>query len=195
MYRSFVKDSPQASNGAKDAPPDAATGLVQLAGLVQGLYAQISQRHDLTPVQAKLLCILAEGPRGMADLAHCFGVEKAALTGLVDRVERRGLAKRTPVRGDRRALHVTLTEAGQRSASAFHHDVTAELEHLLSSLSAHDRQQFGQAMAAIIAACGAQGERSAGQRDLVQHPPGMSSLRAGNEQDAVNVRAHGQPRL
>ena len=113
--------------------PDAATGLIQLSGLVQGLYARISQRHDLTPVQAKLLCIVADHPRGMAELAQCFGVEKAALTGLVDRVERRGLAKRTPVHGDRRALNVTLTDAGQRAAAAFHGEVTAELESLLAS--------------------------------------------------------------
>ena len=143
-------------DGADDPAADAGTGLIQLSGLVQGLYARISQRHDLTPVQAKLLCIVAEGPRGMAELAQCFGVEKAALTGLVDRVERRGLAKRTPVHGDRRALHVTLTDAGQRAASAFHAEVTAELEQLLSPLAPHDREQFRTAMAAIIAQCSAQ---------------------------------------
>jgi DNA-binding MarR family transcriptional regulator len=150
----FVNESPQARDGADGAPADAATGLVQLSSLVQGLYARISQRHDLTPVQAKLLCILAEGPRGMAELAHCFGVEKAALTGLVDRVERRGLAKRTPVHGDRRALHVTLTDAGHRAATAFHGEVSGELERLLSALTPDEREQFRQAMAAIIAACG-----------------------------------------
>jgi DNA-binding MarR family transcriptional regulator len=46
----------------------------------------------------------------MTELARCCGVEKAALTGLVDRAERRGLAERTPVPGDRRALRVTLTD-------------------------------------------------------------------------------------
>jgi DNA-binding MarR family transcriptional regulator len=169
MYDSSVTESPHAgalneapgqrreADGphcrADDAPADAATGLVQLSGLVQGLYARISQRHDLTPVQAKLLCILAEGPRGMAELAQCFGVEKAALTGLVDRVERRGLAKRTPVRGDRRALHVTLTDAGHRAATAFHDEVTVELEHLLSPLAPLDREHFRRAMAVIIAGC------------------------------------------
>jgi DNA-binding MarR family transcriptional regulator len=169
MYDSFVTDSPQAgalnealgqrrdADGphypADAAPADAATGLVQFSGLVQGLYARISRRHDLTPVQAKLLCILAEGPRGMAELAQCFGVEKAALTGLVDRVERRGLAKRTPVRGDRRALHVTLTDAGRRAATAFHGEVTIELEHLLSPLAPIDREHFRRAMAAVIAGC------------------------------------------
>jgi DNA-binding MarR family transcriptional regulator len=137
------------------APADATAGLIQLCGLVQGLYARTSQRHDLTPVQAKLLCILADGPRGMAELAHCFGVEKAALTGLVDRVERRGLAKRTPVPDDRRALHVTLTDAGRRAATAFHLEVTRELGQLLSALTPHDREAFRRAVAAIIARCGA----------------------------------------
>jgi DNA-binding MarR family transcriptional regulator len=47
-----------------------------------------------------MLCVLAEGSRGMADLARGFGVEKAALTGLVDRAERRGLAERSRVPGD-----------------------------------------------------------------------------------------------
>ena len=177
MYDSSVNASPQARASKEaagqryeadglhyasdDAPADAATGLVQLSGLVHGLYARISQRHDLTPVPAKFLCILAEGPRGMADLAQCFGVEKAALTGLVDRVERRGLAKRTPVEGDRRALHVTLTDAGQRAATAFHGEVTVELEHLLSPLALHDREHFRRAMAAIIARCRAQTLRDA----------------------------------
>jgi DNA-binding MarR family transcriptional regulator len=169
VYDSSVADYPQAAalqqatahrpesggryDSADDARAGAATELVQLSGMVQGLYARISQRHQLTPVQAKLLCIVAEGPRGMAELAHCLGVEKAALTGLVDRVERRGLAKRTPVHSDRRALHVTLTDTGQRAATAFHSEVTAELEQLLLPLAAHDRERFRNAMAAIIAQC------------------------------------------
>jgi hypothetical protein len=59
-------------------------------GLVQNIHGRISERHDLTPVQAKLLCVLVFGPRGMAELAQLFGVEKAALTGLVDRAGGRG---------------------------------------------------------------------------------------------------------
>jgi DNA-binding MarR family transcriptional regulator len=82
---------------------------------------RLMARHppaDRTAV-AGLLCVLAQGPRGMTDLARCRGVEKAALTGLADRAERRGLAERAPVPGDRRALQVTPTKAGHRSATAF----------------------------------------------------------------------------
>ena len=141
-------------------PPDAeetqldAAGLVQLSALVQGAFARIADRHGLTPVQARLLCVLAQGPRGMADLARCCGVEKAAITGLVDRAERRGLAKRAPVPGDRRALRVTLTDAGRRSAVAFHAEATAELSQLLSPLAPHDREQFRVAMAKITQSAG-----------------------------------------
>ena len=130
-------------------PVDAADGLVQLARLVQAAFARIADRQHLTPVQARLLCVLAQGPRGMTELARCCGVEKAALTGLVDRAERRGLAERAPVPGDRRALRVTLTDAGRRSAAAFHAEVTAELSRLLSPLAPEDREQFRTAMARI----------------------------------------------
>jgi DNA-binding MarR family transcriptional regulator len=145
--------------GAEEAQLDDADGLVQLVGVVQGAFARIANRHDLTPVQARLLCVLAQGPRGMTELARSCGVEKAALTGLVDRAERRGLAERTPVPGDRRALRVTLTDVGRRSATAFHAEVTAELNQLLSPLAPQDREQFRTAMAKITQSAGRTGSR------------------------------------
>jgi DNA-binding MarR family transcriptional regulator len=132
---------------------DAAGNLIQLSGLVQGIYARVSDRHDLTPVQAKLLCVLLGGPRGMAELAACFGVEKAALTGLMDRAEKRGLAERSAVPGNRRALQVNLTGAGRRAAKAFHADVGEALNGLMADLSPADRAQFSATMAGIITSC------------------------------------------
>jgi DNA-binding MarR family transcriptional regulator len=132
----------------------AADGLIQLSRLVQDIHGRVSERHHLTAVQAKLLCVLVFGPRGMAELAQLFGVEKAALTGLVDRAERRGLARRVAVPGDRRALRVTLTAAGRRAAVAFHADATEELNQLLSPLGPADREHFRSVMAQIVAAVG-----------------------------------------
>lgn len=132
-------------------PLDAAEQLIQLSRVVQDIHARTAHRHGLPPVQAKLLCVLASGPRGMAELAQCFGVEKAALTGLVDRAERRGFVSRSPVAGDRRALRVTLTSSGRQAAAAFHADASAELSRLLSPLAPDDREDFQTALAAIIA--------------------------------------------
>jgi DNA-binding MarR family transcriptional regulator len=137
--------------GGEDQFADA-MGLIQLSRLVQAVFARVADRHELTPMQARLLCVLAESPRGMAGLAREFGVEKAALTGLVDRAERRGLVERRAVPGDRRAVSVTLTPAGLRTAGGFHAEVTAELGQLMGSLTAGERASFRTALATITLA-------------------------------------------
>ncbi|HET9777720.1 MAG TPA: hypothetical protein VFP81_00405, partial [Propionibacteriaceae bacterium] len=57
---------------------------------------------------------------------------------------------RSPVPGDRRALHVTPTDTGRRAAAAFHAEVNAELSQLLAPLAPHDRQHFRNTMAEIL---------------------------------------------
>jgi DNA-binding MarR family transcriptional regulator len=129
-----------------------AAGLVRLSRLVQGVFAEVSARHGLPAAQARLLCVLAAQPRGMAELSGILGVEKAALTGLVDRIERRGLAERKAVPGDRRALRVTLTAAGERAAIAVHNEVSIEVSRLAEDLSAAERKQLRGTLSRIIKA-------------------------------------------
>jgi DNA-binding MarR family transcriptional regulator len=150
--RQMTKQPIGAAETADAAGPDTATALVQLTSLVQGVYGRIAERHDLTPVQAKMLCIVAESPRSMGDLAQCFGVEKAALTGLVDRAERRGLARRSPAPADRRAIHVIPTDSGRRQAVAFHAEVATALDGLLGPLTPREREQFRRSMTKLLAA-------------------------------------------
>ena len=130
---------------------DGAEGLVQLSRVVQVLHGRVADEHGLTQVQARLVCILGLGSRRMADLARCLGVERATLTGLADRAEDRGLVVRSPVPGDRRALNLVLTEAGRRTAAAFHADVVERLDRLLSPLSPTELDEFRSAMAKIVA--------------------------------------------
>jgi DNA-binding MarR family transcriptional regulator len=129
---------------AAPAEPEAdlANGLVRLARVVQDVFARVSARHDLTAAQARLLCVLTGGPRAMGELAAILGVEKAAMTGLIDRIERRGLVQRTAVPGDRRACHVALTPSGEERAIAVHHEVGRNLGALTSGLSATQRDDF-----------------------------------------------------
>lgn len=150
----MIKQRPRSATAKTSAHAglDTAAALIQLTSLIQGVYARIAAQHDLTPVQAKMLCIVAESPRSMGDLAQCFGVEKAALTGLVDRAQRRGLARRSPAPTDRRAVHVTPTDAGRRQAAAFHAEVSAALEGLLTPLSPREREQFRRGMTKLLAA-------------------------------------------
>ncbi len=129
-----------------------AHGLIRLSRLVQEVFARVSARHDLTPVQARLLGVLAAGPKGMAELARMFGVERAAMTGLVDRAERAGLVQRVSVPGDRRAVHVTVTDLGRRTGSAVHDDSTRELDGLLDPLSNSECEGLRTSMVKILTA-------------------------------------------
>lgn len=133
--------------------PDIVSALIQLSGVVQGIYTCVSDSHELTPAQARLACALLDGPRGMAELGQFLGVEKAAMTGLMDRVERRGLAGRSTVEGDRRALRVTLTDEGRDIAAAFHAELGAELGLLVAHLPPEDTAHLRRTIAGIIDWC------------------------------------------
>lgn len=128
-----------------------AEAIIRLSVRTQAVFAQTAERHRLTPAQARLLCTLAGGPRGMTELAGIMGVEKAALTGLADRAEQRGLVGRVPVAGDRRALSIALTDSGRETARAFHRDVCTELGALTAVLPPAERAQFGSSVARITA--------------------------------------------
>ncbi|MDA5147422.1 MarR family transcriptional regulator [Streptomyces sp. AD681] len=155
---SAVTDAPAPADGAPPGTQTAVeadvTALIQLSGLVRDTFQRVAERHDLTPVQARMLCVLAEKPRGMAELARLFGVGKANLTGLVDRAAQRHLVERSLVPGDRRAVQVVLTDDGRRSALAFHQSVIEELDRLLAPLAPQARADFRKSAGVIAQAAG-----------------------------------------
>jgi DNA-binding MarR family transcriptional regulator len=126
-----------------------ANAIMALCAVTQSVFARVAERHSLTPAHARLLCLLAADPHGMTELAGLMGVEKAALTGLADRAERRGLLTRSRSRTDRRAVVVGLTSDGRDIALAFHRDLSAELTTLTAVLSAEERGAFCRSIARI----------------------------------------------
>lgn len=111
-----------------------AEAFVRLSHLVQHVFADAARDHELTQQQAQLLCVLTRGSTGMTDLGKLLHLEKSSLTGLVDRVERRGLVARARDDRDRRACRIELTDRGERLALACHEAVTARLEKLVGEL-------------------------------------------------------------
>ncbi|GAA4736802.1 MarR family winged helix-turn-helix transcriptional regulator [Phytohabitans rumicis] len=124
--------------------------LVRLSFLVQRLYAQVCGRHDLSPAQAQLMCVIKDQPRGMTELTHMLGLERPGLTGLVDRIERRGLLRRETTRHDRRAVMVALTPRGKEITEAFFAEVTDNLQRVVAHLPADDQRQFEDTAFSII---------------------------------------------
>ena len=67
---------------------------------------------DLHPAQAGALLQLDQ-PLPMHELASLLACDSSNVTGLVDRLEARGLVARRPSPGDRRVKNVVLTSAGR----------------------------------------------------------------------------------
>lgn len=74
------------------------------------------ERWDLSPSQFNVLNLLRLNPDGLSqtDLSRQLIMHRSNLTGLVDRLEKRGLVARREVAADRRAYSVVLTAAGTR---------------------------------------------------------------------------------
>jgi DNA-binding MarR family transcriptional regulator len=68
---------------------------------------------DLHPAQAGALLQMEPGtPMPMHELATMLACDNSNVTGIVDRLEARGLVARRPYAQDRRVKHVVLTAAG-----------------------------------------------------------------------------------
>ena len=83
------------------------------------LLAALDRRLEpmgLTAGEVNALACLREGePRALRDLVEATGQRASTLTGVVDRLERRGLVARQPHPTDRRAFHVAPTPEGRRA--------------------------------------------------------------------------------
>ena len=76
-------------------------------------FVRIAHEHGLAPQQAGALKALAE-PVPMGSLAEALHCDSSNVTGIVDRLEQRGLVRREPAPGDRRVKLLVLTDEGER---------------------------------------------------------------------------------
>ncbi|MGW3956772.1 MarR family winged helix-turn-helix transcriptional regulator [Streptomyces sp. NPDC004752] len=109
------------SNPSKAPRPDALTlEVVELIGdVVARFYADYEAaagEHALTGPQARLLSLLSLEPLPMRRLAQRLKCEPSNITGIVDRLEARGLAERRPDPADRRVKLAAATDEGRRVA-------------------------------------------------------------------------------
>ncbi|WP_214410982.1 MarR family winged helix-turn-helix transcriptional regulator [Sphaerisporangium fuscum] len=128
-----------------------ADALVRLSHLVQHAFADVARDHDLTPQQLQLVCMLIAEPLGMTELSRLMHLERSSMTGLVDRVEKRGLVARVADPADRRACRVALTEEGGLLAAGAHGDVVVRLDSMTERLERDDRDRLISVVAGMLA--------------------------------------------
>ncbi|RPF33195.1 MULTISPECIES: MarR family winged helix-turn-helix transcriptional regulator [unclassified Streptomyces] len=79
-------------------------------------YEDAAAEHSLTGAQARLLSLLSLEPLPMRKLAQKLRCEPSNVTGIVDRLESRGLVERRPDPADRRVKLAAATQEGRRVA-------------------------------------------------------------------------------
>ena len=102
------------------------------------LFSQaVADRVGMNPTDLESLDILARnGPMTAGRLAEQTGLTTGAITGLVDRLERRGYARREPHPTDRRSVIVrALVENAERDVGSAYVAMRQAMDELLSRYS------------------------------------------------------------
>ena len=88
---------------------------MQLSLSQRGNLPSLAAEFELSPAQCHVLHLIEPGrPVPMGEVAGALSCDASNVTGLVDRLESRGLVRRRPSAGDRRVKVLVLTPTGSR---------------------------------------------------------------------------------
>ncbi|MFE9764549.1 MarR family winged helix-turn-helix transcriptional regulator [Streptomyces sp. NPDC005808] len=114
-------------------------------------YEDAAAEHTLTGAQARLLSLLSLEPLPMRRLAQKLKCEPSNVTGIVDRLEARGLVERRPDPTDRRVKLAAATEEGLRIARSLRDSLRFAREPL-AGLSREERVSLRGMLQRMLAA-------------------------------------------
>lgn len=110
---------------------------------------EVLRETGLSFTEWSAIHLCAQGPVRGGELADSIGVTPAGVTDLVDRLEKRGLLRRTRDRADRRAVHVVLTEAGRRYHATMRREVLEVLRGPVRGLHPEQYQALSSGLRAL----------------------------------------------
>jgi MarR family transcriptional regulator, organic hydroperoxide resistance regulator len=146
----------KAPGGAPPRGPAAAreiwTLLVELSvSHMRERFIAIVTELELSPPQAHALKVLRPGnPIAMRELANGLHCDPSNITGIVDRLEARGLVERRAAPGDRRIKTLVLTGGGVRLRGLLL-DRLSEPPPAIAALSADEQRLFRDLLRRIVA--------------------------------------------
>ncbi len=96
-----------------------------------------------------LQCLQEKGRMSMSGIAEHMMVSVSTVTGIVDRLEKKGLLERRRLSGDRRIITITLTDSGRslpkNTPPAVHHSII----HAVRMLSESERANLYQTLESL----------------------------------------------
>jgi DNA-binding MarR family transcriptional regulator len=124
--------------------------LVRLFFVQRSSLPPLAAELDLSPAQCHVLQLIEPGrPVPMGQLAQTLACDASNVTGLVDRLESRGLVARRPSEADRRVKVLELTAKGARLRALLLDRMTSPPPSL-RQLSDQDRQALVRILARLL---------------------------------------------
>jgi DNA-binding MarR family transcriptional regulator len=150
-------------------------------GRVSSLMRSLSVPRDLSMTTLSTLATLERfGPRRLTELATLEGVTQPAMTQIVSRLEREGLAERRGEPTDGRVVVVRITEAGRADLARRREAQAALLAALLAELSEADRAAIAAALPALDRLTARAAGPAAGERTAPPDAPAATVSTAGS---------------
>ncbi|MGK8507033.1 MarR family transcriptional regulator [Nocardia asiatica] len=101
-----------------EAPRVDTAQLMELLSVALGSYygdfTAAAASENLTASQGKTLTVLRRGPVAMRALAETMACDASNVTGIINRLEKRGLVRREASTSDRRVTNLVITPEGER---------------------------------------------------------------------------------
>ncbi len=134
--------------------------LTQAQSKVNALFRSNLEAYGVTPAQYMILYFLwEEDGLSPSRLAEMGGLDASTITGLLTRMERKGLTKRKHSKDDRRGVNVYLTKEGVALRGDILRVIEESNKEALACLAPKERKAFKKALARI-----AENETSAQER-------------------------------
>jgi DNA-binding MarR family transcriptional regulator len=127
--------------------------LLRAAEVVWQASHALFRRWALSPSQFNILNLLGDRPEGLTqtELGRALIMHRSNVTGLVDRLEQRGLLARHDSAGDRRAWRVCLTPAGTRLLAEIQPHYYAAAEQVWGAIPAARSRWLTRDLNALVA--------------------------------------------
>ena len=137
----------------KATPPDACEAwqlLLQFLLSQRGQLPTLAATLELSPAQCHVLHLIEPGrPMPMKQLAATLSCDASNVTGLIDRLESRGLVRRLPGAADRRVKELDLTPTGARLRAQLIERMTAPPASF-GRLSARDQRALARILSRLL---------------------------------------------
>jgi len=124
--------------------------LVPVSFAVMAILQQVAAAHGLSLTQLRLLAILRDRQPTMSELAEYLGLDRSSVSGLIDRAEKRGLARRIASDVDRRSSRVLLTRDGYLLAGDGSREIDARMDPLTRALTGQERDELARLLSRFL---------------------------------------------